>query len=166
MKKFVSLVLCAALLVSVCVSSATAVGAEEGVSTFNLDKIDPQMSLLDALEQYPEIYDIFYIEKITAEQAETRQADGVRLINGNEVPASILYSLNARKVPINTALIRVSLKQNVSYFTACKIRDVFYFTQILPKYHHSGGCAPKLCGGRLSSLCYRAGPACSPEQKR
>lgn len=106
MKKFVSLVLCAALLVSVCVSSATAVGAEEGVSTFNLDKIDPQMSLLDALEQYPEIYDIFYIEKITAEQAETRQADGVRpinTINGNEVPASILYSLNARKVPINTA---------------------------------------------------------------
>lgn len=98
MKKFISLLLCTSLLMSICVSSVTAVETEDYYTGFNLSQIDPEMSLLDALEQYPEIYDIFYIDKVTPEQAETQQADGVRTINGDEVPASILYSLNARKI--------------------------------------------------------------------
>ena len=75
MKKFVSLLLCTSLLMSICVSSVTAVETEDYYTGFNLSQIDPEMSLLDALEQYPEIYDIFYIDKVTPEQAETRSEE-------------------------------------------------------------------------------------------
>ncbi len=98
MKKFISLLLCAFLLTAVFIAPAPDVWEEERDCAFSLDEIDPQMSLLDALEQYPEICDIFYIDKITPEQAELLRADGITTINGDEVSASILYSLNARKV--------------------------------------------------------------------
>ena len=98
MKKFVSLLLCTSLLMSICVSSVTAAEVEDCSTGFNLNQIDPEISLLDALDQYPEIYDIFYIDKVTPDQAEMLQTDGIKTINGDEIPASILYSLNARKV--------------------------------------------------------------------
>ena len=98
MKKFVSLLLCTSLLMSICVSSVTAAEVEDCYTGFNLNQIDPEISLLDALDQYPEIYDIFYIDKVTPDQAEMLQTDGIKTINGDEIPASILYSLNARKV--------------------------------------------------------------------
>lgn len=98
MKKLISLLLCASLLTAVWIAPAAVLWTEESDCAFSLDKIDPEMSLLDALEQYPEIYDIFYIDKVTPEQAELPRADETRTIHGGEIPASILYSLNARKV--------------------------------------------------------------------
>lgn len=112
MKKLISLVLCASLLLSVCISPVAAVETTENASTFSLDKIDPNMSLLDALEQYPEIYDIFYIDKVTPEQAEMQQADGADVINGDEIPATILYSLNARKVRSDDSISPHGSSQN------------------------------------------------------
>lgn len=104
--------ICASLLISVCINPIAAVGTVENASTFSLDKIDPEMSLLDALEQYPEIYDIFYIDKVTPEQAEMQQADGADVINGDEIPASILYSLNARKVYSDNSISPYGSSQN------------------------------------------------------
>ncbi len=78
MKKFVSLLLCTSLLMSICVSSVTAAEVEDCYTGFNLNQIDPEISLLDALDQYPEIYDIFYIDKVTPDQAEMLQTDGIK----------------------------------------------------------------------------------------
>lgn len=112
MKKLVSLILCASLLISVGISPATAVGAVENASTFSLDKIDPEMSLSDALEQYPELSDIFYIYDLTAEEAQALEDAGVERIDGDEIPASILYSLNTREVHTDASISPYGSSQN------------------------------------------------------
>lgn len=68
-------------------------------SKFDVTAIDPELTLSEAIEQYPEILDVFYIIPLSDEEAEHMVSEGVRVFCLEEdiSAVSILSSLNARK---------------------------------------------------------------------
>ena len=66
--------------------------------TFSLEEIDPALSLSEALQKYPELYDIFYIKNVSREDAETLIRNGMRVLDCDGISAKVFFSLlNARK---------------------------------------------------------------------
>lgn len=83
---------------------AETVSADKEISTFSLSQIDPELTLPEAIEQYPQILDIFYVRILSDEEIEQCKADGVGTIEDEDISAvALLSSLNARKVPVDAA---------------------------------------------------------------
>lgn len=108
-KKVLSAVLALSLLTGVASATsrenlAETVSADKEISTFSLSQIDPELTLPEAIEQYPQILDIFYIRILSDEEIEQCKADGVGTIEDEDISAvALLSSLNARKVPVDAA---------------------------------------------------------------
>lgn len=108
-KKVLSAVLALSLLTGVASATsrenlAETVSADKEISTFSLSQIDPELTLPEAIEQYPQILDIFYVRILSDEEIEQCKADGVGTIEDEDISAvALLSSLNARKVPVDAA---------------------------------------------------------------
>ena len=108
-KKVLSAVLAFSLLTGVASATsrenlAETVSADKEISTFSLSQIDPELTLPEAIEQYPQILDIFYVRILSDEEIEQCKADGVGTIEDEDISAvALLSSLNARKVPVDAA---------------------------------------------------------------
>ena len=108
-KKVLSAVLALSLLTGVASATsrenlAETVIADKEISTFSLSQIDPELTLPEAIEQYPQILDIFYVRILSDEEIEQCKADGVGTIEDEDISAvALLSSLNARKVPVDAA---------------------------------------------------------------
>lgn len=108
-KKVLSAVLALSLLTGVASATsrenlAETVSADKEISTFSLSQIDPELTLPEAIEQYPQILDIFYVRILSDEEIEQCKADGVGTIEDEDISAvALLSSLNARKVPVDLA---------------------------------------------------------------
>lgn len=66
---------------------------------FDIQNLAPDLSISQALELYPEITDIFYIKKVSDEEAKERIAKGelVKHLDESVFARELLQSLNARK---------------------------------------------------------------------
>lgn len=108
-KKVLSAVLALSLLTGIASATsrenlAETVSADKEISTFSLSQIDPELTLPEAIEQYPQILDIFYVRILSDEEIEQCKADGVGTIEDEDISAvALLSSLNARKVPVDAA---------------------------------------------------------------
>ncbi len=66
---------------------------------FDIQNLDPDLSISQAIDLYPEITDIFYIKKVSEEEAKERIAKGevVKQLGESVSAKDLLMSLNARK---------------------------------------------------------------------
>lgn len=71
---------------------------EHDKESFNIEGLDPLLTLSELLLEYPEVYDIFFFEKISDEEALKAIQNGMTVINGDAFSAKeFLSSLNGRK---------------------------------------------------------------------
>lgn len=66
---------------------------------FDIQNLDPDLSISQAIDLYPEITDIFYIKKVSEEEVEVRIDKGevVKHLDENVSAKDLLMSLNARR---------------------------------------------------------------------
>ena len=93
------------LLISLVSSSITAsadASVEQNEShsleAFSLDKIDSSLTLSEVLTKYPEVCNIYFIEKVSEEEALEGIRKGITVINGDDcLGKAFLSSLNGRR---------------------------------------------------------------------
>lgn len=69
------------------------------VDSFSLEKLDPSMTLSEALETYPELFEIYYFRYVSAEEAEESIRNGERVINAEDYSAKEYLSMfNDRRI--------------------------------------------------------------------
>ena len=97
-RKIFATLLAVLVLLSSSAMAASLVTVTMPESSFDIRQLDSKMTLSDALNAHPEIYDTFFIAPISDEEAHALIAQGEPVINTNDISASaFLSSLSARK---------------------------------------------------------------------
>lgn len=103
MKKVLGLFLSLGLLVSV--SAILFAGNSKGgeapqIEPFNLETLDPTLTIFEAIKEYPEILDIYCIVPLSDDEAQQKISEGMRCFELDDTVSAVdlLSSLNARRV--------------------------------------------------------------------
>lgn len=107
MKKVISILLLLVIVLSVSVSASSAEQSNTPEDlTFDLEMLDPKLSLSDAIEQYPAITETYGIVEISEDEAMEAVEHGERLfvLEDDASAREFFASMNCR----NPALVRPS----------------------------------------------------------
>lgn len=102
MKKILTLLLSLSLLLSVNPTSFAINVNDDKAShfePFDLKTLDPTLTIFEAIKEYPEILDNYYIVPLTSEEGQQMISEGIRCFElDDDVSAvDLLSALNARK---------------------------------------------------------------------
>ena len=97
MKKVLPFLLSLGLLLSI--SSILFAGNPSDNEAFNLETLDPTLTIFEAVREYPELLDIYCIVPLSDDEAQQKISEGVRCFELDDTVSAVdlLSSLNARK---------------------------------------------------------------------
>lgn len=84
------------------------------VDSFSLEKLDPSMTLSEALETYPELFEIYYFRYVSAEEAEESIRNGERVINAEDYSAKEYLSMFNDRRDHSKSLLKNRIYSNTS----------------------------------------------------
>lgn len=66
---------------------------QSATERFSLENINPSMTVTELFLKHPEVYDIYYLRRLSAEEVQEAVRDGKRIINGDDYYAKEFFSM-------------------------------------------------------------------------